>query len=402
MGAGDAVPMKASGSKEKLPQVPEDHTVRYYVKQYVRAPALFRPVTQDASGPKRRICSIKGLIGSGKTTLVRALAKRNTERGRPSIAITEEFNELHLGLFYEEEQKKAARKSADPNAPDEPNPYAFSFQIDMLSRCLIDYQRARYMTGRGPANQQAKTSRNSLPLYLADIVWGLAVMFALLRFSIGPFLSLAAAFVTRVAVHKWVGWLSSFDVFSNAADGGYDVFIDGNLSTNVVFAAKHAASGNIRPSEWRTYLKGALAMGPCELDGVLHLQVSPAVAKQRKDKRNRPGEEGIPLSYFEELDNGYAWNAHEQLMAGQSREFWIDNTGQPDLDAILDLLETGPSAQDISRKYQLNLLQDLEGISLEAAENILKAGQAEERIDAALGAAHIEPDGKFIAGMLAR
>jgi deoxyadenosine/deoxycytidine kinase len=373
---------------------------RSFVKQYVCAPAVFCPprkplASKDATMREKlrnRIYSYKGLIGTGKTTTVEGLAKYCSEvLGVPAVAITEKINTHHLQLFYTSEKQRAEFKKQNPGVTPVPaNPYAFPFQIDMLWRCHNDMREAMYMTGRGPARKHHWVPapwwfRLALLVVLSFAIAGTMFFFGTTHWMLETLVWCTAAFLA-VLILRDENTLISYMLGLGELDGGYVVFLDGNLSTNVVFAAMHAAGDNIRSHEWPAYLEGAHELGPCELDGVVHLTVTPEQAQERIRKRSRKGEEGLPLAYLESLDRSYALTSHEQLMAGQTREIAVDNSGEPDFARLLELMVNAPSAEEISRRYKANILK-----KLELPADIDKP---EERIETAISTGILQLDGK--------
>lgn len=70
------------------------------------------------------------------------------------------------------------------------------------------------------------------------------------------------------------------------------------------FAKNGYLQGNMTELEWKLYIQAFdfLVHAKCTPPtGFIYLQTDPQTCYERTQKRNRPGEESIPLSYFEEL-----------------------------------------------------------------------------------------------------
>lgn len=90
--------------------------------------------------------------------------------------------------------------------------------------------------------------------------------------------------------------------------GGYQgAILDRSISGDRVFAKMHMRKGNIHPRDWNTYEEsydGACRtlLPPTKL---IFLDVQPETAWERMKKRDRAAEAAVPLSYLEELREGY-------------------------------------------------------------------------------------------------
>lgn len=71
--------------------------------------------------------------------------------------------------------------------------------------------------------------------------------------------------------------------------------------------------GNMDPSEFNIYnsLCDTLMIN-CPLEAIIYLKCSPAICHERIKKRNRQGEEGIPLEYLQKVHD-----RHEEWISRQ-------------------------------------------------------------------------------------
>ena len=71
------------------------------------------------------------------------------------------------------------------------------------------------------------------------------------------------------------------------------VFTDREIFAKMLYDSKH-----IEEVEYLIYLKWFDEFKIIDLDGIIYIQTTPELCHQRIDKRNRKGEESIPLSYL--------------------------------------------------------------------------------------------------------
>ena len=112
------------------------------------------------------------------------------------------------------------------------------------------------------------------------------------------------AYITRLSsIKKKIGELPPNSILFTERS----VFTD-----REIFAKMLYDSGNIEEIEYSIYLRWFDEFKTINLDGIIYIQTNPELCHQRIDKRNRKGEESIPLSYLTECHNYH--------------ESWINNS----------------------------------------------------------------------------
>ena len=132
------------------------------------------------------------------------------------------------------------------------------------------------------------------------------------------------AYITRLSLVR--------EAIRSAPDNSVIITERSIYTDRAIFAKMLHDSGKIEDICYSIYLRWFDEFSESNLDGIIYVQTSPETCLSRIEKRNRKGEESIPLSYLEDCHR-----YHEEWINNCKNVLYIDGHPEQSMEIIYNI-----------------------------------------------------------------